>query len=412
MKKMYFQKFALFIIAFFPIGMIAQETVLFSVEDLKVTTDEFKYVFEKNNNSATSESDIKEYLDLYKKFKLKVKAAYDKKMDTLPHLNDELNTYRRQLSKNYLLDKQLQENVARETYNRKQQEVKIAHIAQTAETEEEEADAYERLSSLIPEAQNDFAKAAAKYSEDPGTRDDGGLIGYLSAPFAKGFEQVEDLAYTLEVGEVGGPVKSQMGVHLIKVLEKKPARGEMELSHIFVRKPKPNSPNEKKEKQRKIAKIEEAYQAIEKGTSFKHAALKFSEDDKTKYNKGYLGFIEPNTYEEQIEEKVFQLENEGDYTSPLSSSLGWHIFMRGKQRKPQDQTFQEARPEILSELKYTNRLDHAQNALIDKIKQEAPFDENSKWVSEFRSTLPPNFTRYDWKIPGHSEKVDTVFITT
>jgi len=386
----------------------SQNEILFTVDDLQVSKDEFTYVFEKNNGTSATEKEVKEYLDLYKKFKLKVKAALDKKMDTLPDLQEELRTYRRQLSKNYLLDKQLQENVARETYERQQTDRKIAHIVLTATTEEEEEKAQKALEELKKETVEDFEAIAAKYSEDPGTKDMGGVIGFLSAPFAEGFEKVEDLVYSLEIDEVGGPVQSDMGWHLIKVLDQRPARGRIQLSHIFVRKPKPGSTNQDKEKQRKKEKILSAYEALKSGSSFKNTCLKFSEDDKTKYNDGFLGFIEPNTYEEEIEEAVFALEEPGDYTQPVESSLGWHIFMRGELEKPQDKSFEEARSEILSALKYTRRLDIAQAALIEQIKKEAPFEETSNWAKDFREDLPQNFARYDWEIPEFKNP-DTLF---
>lgn len=408
MKKYCIQLSVFLFAILIPMGIVAQNEILFSVDDLEVTSEEFKYVFEKNNSSTPTESDIKEYLNLYKKFKLKVKAALDQRMDTLPHLKEELNNYRRQLSKNYLLDKQLQENVARETFERQQYDIKVAHVVLVAETAEEEKAAREKLADLKKSAENDFAEVAAKYSDDTGTKENSGIIGFLSAPFAKGFEKVEDLAYQLEIGQVGGPVQSDMGIHLVKVLDRRPARGRIQLSHIFVRKPKPNSPNQEKEKERKLEKIEKAHEALETGTSFKHATLKFSEDDRTKYNDGYLGYIEPNTYEEHIEEAVYALEESGDYTRPIESSLGWHIYMRGDRVRPQDRSYEDARSKILSELKYTNRLDIAQSSLIEQIKEEAPFKETSTWVNDFRSELPANFTRYDWEMPQFKES-DTLF---
>lgn len=391
-----------------PFFLFAQNEVLFSVDDLNVTADEFAYVFKKNNANKHSKEDILEYLDLYKKFKLKVKAALDKKMDTIPHLKEELNTYRRQLSKNYLLDKQLQEKVIRETFERKKTEIKLAHIVFIADTREEIERAKEKLSKLKNDPELNFQDAAMKYSEDSGTKEKGGVIGYLSAPFAKGFEEVENLAYSLDEGKIGGPVLSDMGVHLIKVIDRRPALGKIELSHIFVRKPKPTANNRDKEIERKKKKIQNAYSSLQNGMSFKNATLKYSEDDKTKYNDGYLGFIETNTYENQIEEAVYSLEKFGDYTEPIESSLGWHVYMRGDRIKPQDRSYEEAKIEILSELKNTRHLDVAKASLINQIKSEAPYEKLSEWPGQFRQSIKPNFTRYDWEIPA-PKKPDTLF---
>jgi len=61
----------------------------------------------------------------------------------------------------------------------------------------------------------DFAALAKKYSEDPGSKNSGGLIDFFSTgAMVKPFE---DLAFSLKVGEVGGPVKTEYGYHIIKL---------------------------------------------------------------------------------------------------------------------------------------------------------------------------------------------------
>jgi peptidyl-prolyl cis-trans isomerase SurA len=384
------------------------EEVLFTVDDLVVTTDEFQYVFEKNNRGEAkpTKDDLKEYLDLYINFKLKVKAAKELGMDSLQQIQEELNSYRRQLARNYLLDKQLQENVARQTYERKKTELEIAHILIDYKDEKGKKKAQQLLDSLKQLPGADFGDLAEKYSEDPGSKKQSGNIGYLSAPFARGFEQVEDTAYHLQINETGGPVDSEMGLHLIKVLDKRPALGRLELSHVFVRRPAPRDNDFERESKRKKEKIQEAYDELQNGASFKHVALKYSEDDNSKYNDGYLGFITTNTYEDRVEDAVYALEEMGDYTEPVSSSLGWHIFKRGEKVRPQDFSFEDSRAQILSDLKKTNRLDVAQEALIEEIKKEAPFILKSNWLDTFRASLSSDFTTYKWEIPEINTPVE------
>jgi len=66
----------------------------------------------------------------------------------------------------------------------------------------------------------DFAKAAKEYSEGP-TASKGGDLGY----FKKGqmVKPFDDLAFKLKPGEIGGPVKTQFGWHLVKVEDIKEA---------------------------------------------------------------------------------------------------------------------------------------------------------------------------------------------
>jgi len=68
----------------------------------------------------------------------------------------------------------------------------------------------------------DFAELAKEYSEDPGSRERGGDLGY----FARGdmVPEFEKVAFSLQVGEVSNIVQTEFGFHIIKVEEKRAAR--------------------------------------------------------------------------------------------------------------------------------------------------------------------------------------------
>jgi foldase protein PrsA len=65
----------------------------------------------------------------------------------------------------------------------------------------------------------DFAKLAEEYSKDPGSKSKGGDLGF----FGKGamVPEFEKVAFTLEKGETSDLVKSDYGVHIIKVTDKR-----------------------------------------------------------------------------------------------------------------------------------------------------------------------------------------------
>jgi peptidyl-prolyl cis-trans isomerase C len=65
----------------------------------------------------------------------------------------------------------------------------------------------------------DFAKVAAEVSKDPGSKTEGGDLGFFAkdrmvAPFA-------EAAFAMKPGQVSDPVKSQFGWHVIKVEERR-----------------------------------------------------------------------------------------------------------------------------------------------------------------------------------------------
>jgi len=103
---------------------------------------------------------------------------------------------------------------------REQQQVKARHILfrlMPDATQQEEADAKDKALEILKRARDgeDFSELASKYSQDPSNASKGGDLGY----FKKGqlVKPFEELAFSLKKGELGGPVRSQFGWHLIKI---------------------------------------------------------------------------------------------------------------------------------------------------------------------------------------------------
>lgn len=78
------------------------------------------------------------------------------------------------------------------------------------------------MDSVLAElrAGNDFAKVAAKYSDDTGTKDKGGDLGFFERRMM--VQAFDEAAFKLNVGEISGVVESGYGYHVIKLTEKQP----------------------------------------------------------------------------------------------------------------------------------------------------------------------------------------------
>src|SRR5690606_38061527 len=116
---------------------------------------------------------------------------------------------------------QITDDEVRRAYEESLQEIEVRHILVEPETVDGQPDwngalreAEELLGRL--RAGEDFARLAAEHSDDTGSSEDGGNLGWIDreTPFVQEFL---DAAFALEVGELSEPVRTSFGYHLIQV---------------------------------------------------------------------------------------------------------------------------------------------------------------------------------------------------
>ncbi len=95
--------------------------------------------------------------------------------------------------------------------------IKIPAFASKEEWEKGKNKAEEILSEL--KAGKDFAKLAKEFSSDP-SREKGGDMGFIHKGRLEPY--VEDIAYSMKVGEISDVLQTIYGYHIIKLEEKKP----------------------------------------------------------------------------------------------------------------------------------------------------------------------------------------------
>ncbi len=107
------------------------------------------------------------------------------------------------------------------------EQVRVRHIlirTDNLKSQKEKEEAKKRIQEIKAKLEKgeDFATLAQKYSEDPGSKDKGGELGFI----AKGdtVEEFEKVAFSLKEGETSDIVETKYGYHIIKVIERKPKR--------------------------------------------------------------------------------------------------------------------------------------------------------------------------------------------
>ncbi len=164
----------------------------------------------------------------------------------------------------------------------------------------------------------DFSLLAQKYSQDPGSRANGGDLGFTEkGQFVPPFEEA---AYKLKVNEISNPVLSDFGYHIIQLLAKNGDR--IHTRHILIM-VKPTDDDLK----RTFEFLEEIRRKIlSDSISFSDAALKYSEDPNVKSDKGILGVFEKNNISVPEFKEVVMLLKPGEISHPFRTRFGAHIL--------------------------------------------------------------------------------------
>ena len=379
-------------------------STLFTVGKQTVSTDEFEYIYRKTNADSAdySRKSLEEYLELYKRFKLKVAEAKAMGLDTQPALRQELAGYRRQLSDSYLVDQQVTEPLARELHDRRQEDVRVFHISvDLPKTGNDTLSAFRNISEARRRvlAGEMWARVAKELSTDPSAARNGGEVGFITAPLPEGLYQLENAVYNVAPGQVSEIVRSEKAYHIVKVVERRPARGEIEAAHIFLRKPLEEDPAYIK------GRIDSIYQALKAGADFEKLAMELSQDSRSAPRGGYIGFFGINRYESSFEDAAFALKD-GGFSEPVETRVGWHIIRRISSRQQSDWAL--TRPELMSRVKRMERFDAGRRAMVKRQQKEFGFRQNPMAIDKYIASLPDTFQNYRWR----PSPVDDVMLFT
>ena len=149
-------------------------------------------------------------------------AAKADKLDTSPEFDEQMQYLRRRLLREQYFEKTLKSTVseddAKKIYNARVAEMKPEdEFAARHILVDNEAKAKELRAKIAAGA--DFAQLAKENSLDTGSKEQGGLLGYLTA--AQLVPEFADTISKMQKGELSEPVKTQFGWHVIKLEDRR-----------------------------------------------------------------------------------------------------------------------------------------------------------------------------------------------
>lgn len=344
MKKLIFSMVALLAMT----SVMAQDEVIMTIAGKPVTTSEFLYIYEKNNQETGVESkSLDEYVELFVNFKLKVAEAEARGIDTTQEFVKELAGYRAQATGKYMVDSAAFDSLVLMSYARMQHPRRAAHIAiqcpmgssdsaqAAALAKIEEArvrvttgltvtKTVKKKAKTIQQPKEDFFAVAREVSTDPGVQDNNGELGWITVfryvyPF-------EDAVYNTPVGEVTPIFRTAYGYHIALVEEEGTAK-EVKAAHIMKMVPRDNAEEDAKQK----AAMEAIYERVVAGEDFATLAKELSDDKGSAIQGGDLGWFGKGMMVKEFEQTAFNMEV-NSVSKPFRTTYGWHIIYKSGER--------------------------------------------------------------------------------
>ena len=373
------------------------DNILFKVNDSIVYVDEFNRVYSKNFEliDENNQKDFESYLELFINYKLKLAEAYEMGLHNDPKYKSELNKYVKQLQNTYLTDKETEENLLKEAYERTKYELNVSHILiRIDEKNDDTLDVYNKLNSLREPLLNlPFEEFKNRFQKDEDLIIEN--LGYFSA--FKMIYKFENMSYKTQVGEVSRPFQTRFGFHILKVNDKRPSLGEITVGHIMTYKSKPDA----------FKRISNILDSINSGISFEYLAKKYSDDKNSSFKGGRLNpFSSGQINSIPFENAAFGLENKNDISKPIETKYGWHIVKLYDKKSVQK--FDEIKYQLLNKLKKSSRYSIISESFYDFLLSRYGLDYENSNLDYFVSILDSSYFKGEWSIPEFFDEEKTL----
>ena len=407
---MMYRKILFFFILIFFINIIvsSQNETVITIDNRNISLFEFERLYNKNKSLISDEpQNVEEFLERFINFKLKVLEAESLGNDTTQTFLNELATYRRELTKPYMVDSIIGEQIIEEAYHRILKDTEASHILINLDSKASPEDtlaAWNKIMQLRSEILKgeDFGKVAEQRSEDISAKRNKGYLGWFTA-----FQMVQDFeiaAFSTPPGGISMPVRTRFGYHIIKGHSQRPARGSVKVAHIFISVPENTPEDESADAKERIYALHESLTA---GVDFSTVAGSYSEDRGTANDGGELPWFTIGRMIPEFEDAAFSLQFPGEISKPVKSFYGWHIIKLIE--KKQVGSYEEERDNIAERINAENYSKLTDERVISELKDIHNFQLRKENLEIFYAIIDTSIFNASWSMDINAIPNDVLF---
>jgi peptidyl-prolyl cis-trans isomerase SurA len=202
----------------------------------------------------------------------------------------------------------------------------------------------------------------------------------------------ERVAFTSPVGKLSMPFRTGYGYHILKVYDKREARGQVKVAHIFIR-----TPRDMDEEGKKVAyqKVQMVYDSLQMGTDFGQLAMHHSEDPASARSGGNIPWFGTGRMITEFEDACFTLEKSGEYSLPFKTFYGWHIVkLIDKQGVS---SYDEMKPKLQQKINGGGRMNFRTDRYVQKLQKEYGFTTYPEALTPLYKAIDSTLLVGQWK---------------
>ncbi|TAE30116.1 MAG: peptidyl-prolyl cis-trans isomerase [Candidatus Kapaibacterium sp.] len=318
--------------------------VLAKVGIESITYQTLEEAFRKNLNnknarlSALSPDSLRDFLNLYINYRLKVQDAQARGIDKKPEVVLDIAQNRASLAAPYLFEKAIVSPRVDASLERRKQQFRVGLIFSKIAMPDTTR-AYTRSLAMLKLLQQgaDFKQLAKDSSDDEYFRNTGGEMPMVTSD--RILREIENAAYTMKVGEIyPKPIRSNLsvpGYYVVKLLTME-ARVTVRGRYINIKRNEQIDSATAENTAKKLA--DSLYAVLQKGGDFAELAKKFSNDVYAEYGGLFPSYYSPTTgylnglryrFPESVDAWLMDSKrSNGELSQPISTDKGYYIVRR------------------------------------------------------------------------------------